>query len=246
MQIPFFPSVLVWWNKISHQVATENSNVHLFVQYSGPSQDALAYVEWLREDKRFSDVLVQITPATSGHAFPRLKLRYKPSLVQASYMYELGAGTFLWKWKISALSIFQFNYHSMCLSSLIDRSASFCCFRWKEASHTFLYWIQKWEPYRWIHLSGGNGCEWQEIRQLQMRLAAQPRLGRFCFWMSEMVVLISPSQNFSYPQWFWYSICLFCCQFHFTIAIICYLIKPWWYAVHVSQWLHLLLVLLRA
>ncbi|CAN6463465.1 unnamed protein product [Victoria cruziana] len=51
-------------------------------QYSGPSQDALAYVEWLREDKRFSDVLVQITPATSGHAFPRLKLRYKPSLVQ--------------------------------------------------------------------------------------------------------------------------------------------------------------------
>ncbi|KAL3322642.1 hypothetical protein AABB24_039967, partial [Solanum stoloniferum] len=31
---------------------------------------------------RFSDVLVQISPASNGHAFPRLKLRYKPSLVQ--------------------------------------------------------------------------------------------------------------------------------------------------------------------
>lgn len=51
-------------------------------QYSGPSKDALAYVEWLREDHRFSDILVQISPASNGHAFPKLKLRYKPSLVQ--------------------------------------------------------------------------------------------------------------------------------------------------------------------
>ncbi|KAK4426991.1 Rhodanese-like domain-containing protein 8, chloroplastic [Sesamum alatum] len=51
-------------------------------QYSGPSKDALAYVEWLKEDHRFSDILVQISPAVSGHAFPKLKLRYKPSLVQ--------------------------------------------------------------------------------------------------------------------------------------------------------------------
>ncbi|XP_011086965.1 rhodanese-like domain-containing protein 8, chloroplastic [Sesamum indicum] len=51
-------------------------------QYSGPSKDALAYVEWLKEDHRFSDILVQISPAISGHAFPKLKLRYKPSLVQ--------------------------------------------------------------------------------------------------------------------------------------------------------------------
>ncbi|KAK9105879.1 hypothetical protein Scep_022723 [Stephania cephalantha] len=51
-------------------------------QYSGPSADALAYVEWLKEDSRFSDILVQISPALDGHAFPRLKLRYKPSLVQ--------------------------------------------------------------------------------------------------------------------------------------------------------------------
>ncbi|KAL0357634.1 UNVERIFIED_CONTAM: Rhodanese-like domain-containing protein 8, chloroplastic [Sesamum calycinum] len=55
------------------------------LQYSGPSKDALAYVEWLKEDHRFSDILVQISPAISGHAFPKLKLRYKPSLVQASY-----------------------------------------------------------------------------------------------------------------------------------------------------------------
>ncbi|KAK9091433.1 hypothetical protein Sjap_024610 [Stephania japonica] len=54
-------------------------------QYSGPSADALAYVEWLKEDSQFSNILVQISPALDGHAFPRLKLRYKPSLVQASY-----------------------------------------------------------------------------------------------------------------------------------------------------------------
>ncbi|XP_055800813.1 rhodanese-like domain-containing protein 8, chloroplastic isoform X2 [Solanum dulcamara] len=51
-------------------------------QYSGPNKDALAYVKWVREDCRFSDVLVQISSASNGHAFPRLKLRYKPSLVQ--------------------------------------------------------------------------------------------------------------------------------------------------------------------
>ncbi|KAI5674924.1 hypothetical protein M9H77_05874 [Catharanthus roseus] len=51
-------------------------------QYSGPSKDALEYVRWVREDQRFSDILVQISPALNGHAFPRLKLRYKPSLVQ--------------------------------------------------------------------------------------------------------------------------------------------------------------------
>ena len=54
------------------------------VQYSGPSEDALAYVSWLKEDERFHDILVQISPPTSRHAFPRLKLRYKPSLVEAS------------------------------------------------------------------------------------------------------------------------------------------------------------------
>ncbi|KAH9780868.1 Rhodanese-like domain-containing protein 8 [Citrus sinensis] len=51
-------------------------------QYSGPSRDALAYVEWLREDENFSDLLVQICPALNGHAFPKLKLRYKPSLLE--------------------------------------------------------------------------------------------------------------------------------------------------------------------
>ncbi|XP_061988021.1 rhodanese-like domain-containing protein 8, chloroplastic [Rosa rugosa] len=51
-------------------------------QYSGPSRDALAYVEWVREDERFANCLVQISAAPTGHAFPKLKLRYKPSLVQ--------------------------------------------------------------------------------------------------------------------------------------------------------------------
>ncbi|GFP99073.1 rhodanese-like domain-containing protein 8 chloroplastic [Phtheirospermum japonicum] len=51
-------------------------------QYSGPSKDALAYIEWVKQDHKFSDILVQISPAINGHAFPKLKLRYKPSLVQ--------------------------------------------------------------------------------------------------------------------------------------------------------------------
>ncbi|KAB2020462.1 hypothetical protein ES319_D07G070100v1 [Gossypium barbadense] len=51
-------------------------------QYSGPSKHSFAYVEWLKEDDRFSDILVQTSPAFNGHAFPKLKLRYKPSLVQ--------------------------------------------------------------------------------------------------------------------------------------------------------------------
>lgn len=49
---------------------------------SGPAEDALAYAEWLKHDERFSDILVQTSPSLYGHAFPRLKLRYKPSLVQ--------------------------------------------------------------------------------------------------------------------------------------------------------------------
>ncbi|XP_022144428.1 rhodanese-like domain-containing protein 8, chloroplastic [Momordica charantia] len=51
-------------------------------QYSGPLKDALAYANWLREDPRFSDILIQVSPSINGHAFPKLKLRYKPSLVQ--------------------------------------------------------------------------------------------------------------------------------------------------------------------
>ncbi|KAL5697304.1 Rhodanese-like domain-containing protein 8 [Ranunculus cassubicifolius] len=61
-----------------HLVSTHLS----FLQYSGPSVDALAYLEWIKQDRRFSDILAQISPARNGHSFPRLKLRYKPSLVQ--------------------------------------------------------------------------------------------------------------------------------------------------------------------
>ncbi|CAL4937219.1 unnamed protein product [Urochloa decumbens] len=51
-------------------------------QYSGPRKDAVAYADWVKKDHRFCDMLVQTSPALTGHAFPRLKLRYKPSLVQ--------------------------------------------------------------------------------------------------------------------------------------------------------------------
>ncbi|RLN19850.1 rhodanese-like domain-containing protein 8, chloroplastic [Panicum miliaceum] len=52
-------------------------------QYSGPRKDAAAYADWVKKDHRFRDMLVQTSPALTGHAFPRLKLRYKPSLVQS-------------------------------------------------------------------------------------------------------------------------------------------------------------------
>ncbi|KAF8708859.1 hypothetical protein HU200_030251 [Digitaria exilis] len=51
-------------------------------QYSGPRKDAVAYADWVKMDHRFCDMLVQTSPALTGHAFPRLKLRYKPALVQ--------------------------------------------------------------------------------------------------------------------------------------------------------------------
>lgn len=51
-------------------------------QYSGPQEDVMAYAEWVKEDPRFSSLYVQVSPSFGGHAFPRLKLRYKPSLVQ--------------------------------------------------------------------------------------------------------------------------------------------------------------------
>lgn len=51
-------------------------------QYSGPQKDALAYVDWVKEDPRFSGLYAQVSPSFDGHTFPRLRLRYKPSLVQ--------------------------------------------------------------------------------------------------------------------------------------------------------------------
>ena len=59
----------------------------LVLQYNGPSRDAFVYVEWLKEDENFADILVQTSPALNGHAFPKLKLRDKPSFVQVSKMF---------------------------------------------------------------------------------------------------------------------------------------------------------------
>lgn len=54
------------------------------MQLSGPREDAIAYANWVKEDERFSPTYIQVSPSPRGHAFPRLKLRYKPSLVQVS------------------------------------------------------------------------------------------------------------------------------------------------------------------
>ncbi|KAI3834907.1 hypothetical protein MKW98_016020 [Papaver atlanticum] len=52
-------------------------------QFSGPVKDSLRYVDWLKKDPKFSEILVQISPSLdNNHAFPKLRLRYKPSLVQ--------------------------------------------------------------------------------------------------------------------------------------------------------------------
>ncbi|MQM07325.1 hypothetical protein Taro_040165, partial [Colocasia esculenta] len=74
-----------------HQMFLQGRDVHgriyinkqgINAQYSGLREDALAYAEWLKEDDRFSGILIQISPTLRGHAFPRLKLRYKPSLLE--------------------------------------------------------------------------------------------------------------------------------------------------------------------
>ncbi|KAI0528734.1 hypothetical protein KFK09_001276 [Dendrobium nobile] len=76
---------------LKHQEFLQGRDIHgriyvneqgINAQYSGPIEDALAYADWLKEDPRFSDILVQTSPALDGHAFPRLKMRFKPSLVQ--------------------------------------------------------------------------------------------------------------------------------------------------------------------
>jgi hypothetical protein len=54
----------------------------VYVQLSGPRVDAMAYAEWVKKDPRFSSIFIQVSPCLHHHAFPRLKLRYKPSLVQ--------------------------------------------------------------------------------------------------------------------------------------------------------------------
>eukprot|EP00897_Mesotaenium_endlicherianum_P008713 jgi/Mesen1/7870/ME000042S07313 len=51
-------------------------------QLSGPVDDALAYGNWVCSQPAFCNVRLQVSPSPDGHAFPRLRLRYKPSLVQ--------------------------------------------------------------------------------------------------------------------------------------------------------------------
>lgn len=97
----YFIASCLSWNSILVKNGKESSILidfffHVFFfwcsprtcpQYSGPSKEALAYVTWLKEDSRFCDILVQVSSAVRGHAFPRLKLRHKSSLIQASYIY---------------------------------------------------------------------------------------------------------------------------------------------------------------
>ncbi|KAJ7542702.1 hypothetical protein O6H91_09G007400 [Diphasiastrum complanatum] len=58
------------------------NNQGVNAQLSGLPEEALAYADWVKQDSRFVGLLVQVSPSPKGHAFPRLQLRYKPSLVQ--------------------------------------------------------------------------------------------------------------------------------------------------------------------
>ncbi|XP_020248511.1 rhodanese-like domain-containing protein 8, chloroplastic isoform X2 [Asparagus officinalis] len=69
-----------------HQAFLEERDIHgriyvneqgINAQYSGPRKDALAYAKWLKDDHKFTDILVQTSPSLNGHAFPRLKLRLR-------------------------------------------------------------------------------------------------------------------------------------------------------------------------
>lgn len=51
-------------------------------QLSGPGEEALQYAKWVEDQPPFRGMYLQVSPAPAGHAFPRLNLRYKPSLVQ--------------------------------------------------------------------------------------------------------------------------------------------------------------------
>ena len=52
-------------------------------QLSGYGNDALAYAQWVtEEDPRFRGTRVSVYDSPTGHAFPRLTLRYKSGLVQ--------------------------------------------------------------------------------------------------------------------------------------------------------------------
>ncbi|CAI5497795.1 unnamed protein product [Closterium sp. Naga37s-1] len=53
-------------------------------QLSGPASHVMEYAEWVRSDQRFARVPLQLSPSPIGHAFPRLRLRYKPALVQVA------------------------------------------------------------------------------------------------------------------------------------------------------------------
>ncbi|PKA48241.1 Rhodanese-like domain-containing protein 8, chloroplastic [Apostasia shenzhenica] len=71
--------------------ATEVSKHHAFLKYSGPHEDALAYADWVKEDSRFFDTLVQTSPALGGHAFPKLKLRARlQKLFWTGYEWDVG------------------------------------------------------------------------------------------------------------------------------------------------------------
>ncbi|CAI5945581.1 unnamed protein product [Closterium sp. NIES-64] len=64
------------------QLSDPASHVNAVRRLSGPASHVMEYAKWVRSDQRFAGVPLQLSPSPMGHAFPRLRLRYKPALVQ--------------------------------------------------------------------------------------------------------------------------------------------------------------------
>ncbi|KAG2497051.1 hypothetical protein HYH03_005050 [Edaphochlamys debaryana] len=50
-------------------------------QYGGTVEQATAYAEWVKQQPGFQGLRYTVWPSPEGHAFPKLRLKYKPSLI---------------------------------------------------------------------------------------------------------------------------------------------------------------------
>ncbi|PNW83046.1 hypothetical protein CHLRE_06g304600v5 [Chlamydomonas reinhardtii] len=50
-------------------------------QYGGTLEHCTAYVEWVKQQPGFQNLRYTVWPSPEGHAFPKLRLKYKPNLI---------------------------------------------------------------------------------------------------------------------------------------------------------------------
>ncbi|CAI7925466.1 unnamed protein product [Closterium sp. NIES-53] len=81
---PDSPSHSPFSRSSPHHITCIHTHTAPPAQLSGPASHVMDYAHWVRSDPRFAGVPLQLSPSPIGHAFPRLRLRYKPALVQLS------------------------------------------------------------------------------------------------------------------------------------------------------------------